>query len=142
MKRGEVWIVDLGLAAKVRPCLLLTDYPRENERMLVTVVPHTTSVRGTPSEVIINKGFLKRGAFGIQQNGPQCHQNRKGAEVGFASETRGSNLRRKEEDVAKLCCLFLFNGNRITGRFRNTLKQLFWRLEPLLRLTVGVCARQ
>jgi mRNA interferase MazF len=35
--------------------------------MLVTVVPHTTSVRGTPSEVIINKGFLKRGAFGIQQ---------------------------------------------------------------------------
>ena len=67
MKPGEVWIVDLGLAAKVRPCLLLTDYPQESERMLVTIVPHTTSVRGTPWEIPINKGFLKRGAFDTQQ---------------------------------------------------------------------------
>jgi len=28
---GEVWIVDLGLAAKVRPCLLLSDYPGDDE---------------------------------------------------------------------------------------------------------------
>jgi mRNA interferase MazF len=67
VKRGEVWIVDLGLAAKVRPCLLLTDHPQNNERMLITVVPHTTAIRGTSWEVIINRSFLKRGAFNLQQ---------------------------------------------------------------------------
>lgn len=25
--RGEIWQVDMGIAGKVRPCLLLTDYP-------------------------------------------------------------------------------------------------------------------
>ena len=32
MKRtlpGEIWRVDFGLAAKVRPALILSDYPRE-----------------------------------------------------------------------------------------------------------------
>ena len=43
---GEVWIVDLGLAAKVRPCLILSDYPSDNELALVIVVPHTTAARG------------------------------------------------------------------------------------------------
>lgn len=43
-KRGEVWLVDLGLAAKVRPCLLITDYPADDELALVTVLPHTTAV--------------------------------------------------------------------------------------------------
>ncbi len=45
-RRGEVWWVDLGLAAKVRPCLLLTDYPAGDDLMLVTVIPHTTALRG------------------------------------------------------------------------------------------------
>jgi mRNA-degrading endonuclease toxin of MazEF toxin-antitoxin module len=26
-KAGEVWMIDLGIIAKVRPCLLLTAYP-------------------------------------------------------------------------------------------------------------------
>ena len=67
MRRGEVWIVDLGLVAKVRPCVLLTNYPQDNERMLVTIIPHTTAVRGTPWEIPIKKGFLKSGAFDLQQ---------------------------------------------------------------------------
>ena len=45
-KRGEVWLVDLGLAAKVRPCLLLTDFPADDELALVTILPHTTAIRG------------------------------------------------------------------------------------------------
>ncbi len=40
--RGEIWQVDMGIAGKVRPCLLLTDYPANDELALVTVVPHTT----------------------------------------------------------------------------------------------------
>jgi mRNA-degrading endonuclease toxin of MazEF toxin-antitoxin module len=26
-QQGEIWTVDLAMAAKVRPCLLLTDFP-------------------------------------------------------------------------------------------------------------------
>jgi len=46
---GEVWIVDLGLAEKVRPCLILSDYPADDELSLVIIVPHTTAVRNCRS---------------------------------------------------------------------------------------------
>ena len=58
---GEVWIVDLGLAAKVHPCLVLGDYPKDDELALVIIVPHTTAVRNNRWEVPIPKPFLKTG---------------------------------------------------------------------------------
>ncbi len=65
--RGDVWLVDLGLAAKVRPCLVLSvpaDQP--NDRALVALVPHTTSVRGSRFEVAVPIRFLRPGAFDAQ----------------------------------------------------------------------------
>ena len=65
--RGEVWLVDLGLAAKTRPCVVLsvpTDGP--NDRVLVTLVTHTTSPRGSQFEVALSVRFLKAGAFDAQ----------------------------------------------------------------------------
>lgn len=67
MNAGEVWQVDLGLAGKVRPCLLLTGYPNDDELALVTIIPHTTALRGNRWEVSIAKPFLKSGAFHLQQ---------------------------------------------------------------------------
>jgi mRNA interferase MazF len=64
--RGEVWLADLGIAAKTRPGLLLSIAPDPQDRVLVTVVPHTTSVRGTRFEVAVPKPFLKAGAFDAQ----------------------------------------------------------------------------
>lgn len=64
--RGEVWLTDLGIAAKVRPCLVLSVPPDPQDRVLVTLVPHTTSVRGTRFEVGVPKPFLKAGAFDAQ----------------------------------------------------------------------------
>lgn len=64
--RGEVWLTDLGIAAKVRPCLVLSVPPEPQDRVLVTLVPHTTSVQGTRFEVSIPKPFLKTGAFDAQ----------------------------------------------------------------------------
>src|SRR5262249_51239715 len=64
--RGEVWLVDLGIAAKVRPCLVLSVPPDPQDRVLVTLVPHTTSVQGTRFEVVVPKRFLKPGAFDAQ----------------------------------------------------------------------------
>ena len=64
---GEVWLVDFGLAAKVRPALLLTGNPADDELDLITVLLHTTSLRGNRWELSIPKPFLKPGAFHLQQ---------------------------------------------------------------------------
>jgi len=64
---GEVWMVDFGLAAKVRPALLLTGNPATEELDLVTVLLHTTSLRGNRCELSLPKPFLKPGAFHLQQ---------------------------------------------------------------------------
>ncbi len=63
---GEVWMVDLGLAAKARPCLLLTGYPADDELAMVTVLAHTTTLRGNRWEHPCPKPFLKEGAFHFQ----------------------------------------------------------------------------
>jgi mRNA interferase MazF len=64
---GEVWTVDLGLAAKVRPCLVLTLPPLDNELSLVNVVAHTTSaLPDNPWPVVVPKPWLKPGAFHVQ----------------------------------------------------------------------------
>jgi mRNA interferase MazF len=65
--RGSVWIADLGLAAKVRPCLVLSVPTDPQDRVLVTVLPHTTSVQGTRFEVDAKAAFLKPGVFDAQQ---------------------------------------------------------------------------
>jgi mRNA interferase MazF len=66
LRRGEVWLVDLGLAAKIRPCLILGVPSADEERALVTVAPHTTSLRGRRFEVAVPLRFLKAGAFDAQ----------------------------------------------------------------------------
>ena len=65
--RGEVWIVDLGMAAKVRPCLVLSVPLDPPDRVLTTLLPHTTSVQGTRFEVGVRARFLKTGVFDAQQ---------------------------------------------------------------------------
>jgi mRNA interferase MazF len=64
--RGEVWLVDLGYIGKVRPGLVLSIEPLDTDRALVTLVPHTTSPRGTRFEVDLKPRFLKSGAFDAQ----------------------------------------------------------------------------
>lgn len=64
--RGEVWLVDLGMAAKVRPCLVLSVHPGPGDRVLFALVPHTTSIQGTAFEVAVPVSFLKPGVFDAQ----------------------------------------------------------------------------
>src|SRR5437870_7468797 len=65
--RGSIWIADLGMAGKVRPCVVLSIPTQPQDRVLVTVVPHTTSVQSTRFEINISLPFLKPGAFDAQQ---------------------------------------------------------------------------
>ena len=54
------------MAAKVRPCLVLSVPLEDTDRSIVTLVPHTTSVRGSRFEVTEPIRFLKPGAFDAQ----------------------------------------------------------------------------
>jgi mRNA interferase MazF len=65
-ERGEVWLVDLGLTAKIRPCVVLSAHIVENDRALITVIPHTTSTRQTLYEAVVPARFLNEGAFDAQ----------------------------------------------------------------------------
>jgi mRNA interferase MazF len=64
--RGEVWLVDLGYVAKIRPCLVISIPALMQDRALATLVPHTTSPRGSRFEVDVKVRFLKPGAFDVQ----------------------------------------------------------------------------
>jgi mRNA interferase MazF len=65
-ERGEIWLVDLGYTAKVRPCLVISIPTLEEDRALVTLIPHTTSLRGSRFEVEMKVNFLRTGAFDVQ----------------------------------------------------------------------------
>jgi mRNA interferase MazF len=65
-QRGEVWLIDLGLAAKVRPAVVVSIPAGSEDRALATFAPHTTSVRGTAHEGSVKVPYLKPGAFDIQ----------------------------------------------------------------------------
>lgn len=65
-KRGEVWLADLGLVAKVRPVLVLSVPFGEADYALVSVIPHTTAARGSEFEASLTVAWLQPGAFNIQ----------------------------------------------------------------------------
>jgi mRNA interferase MazF len=65
-RRGEVWLVDLGMVAKVRPCLVLNVPVGPQDCVLATLVGHTTSTRGSQFEVAVQVRFLQAGAFDAQ----------------------------------------------------------------------------
>jgi len=64
--RGEVWLVDLGYVAKIRPCLVVSIPALMQDRALAALIPHTTKPRGSRFEVDVRVRFLKPGAFDVQ----------------------------------------------------------------------------
>jgi mRNA interferase MazF len=64
--RGEVWLFDLGMVGKVRPALVISATFGDEDRALTTIVPHTTSLRGSQFEIPVTVPFLKAGAFMVQ----------------------------------------------------------------------------
>jgi mRNA interferase MazF len=56
---GEVWLADLGVAAKTRPVVVVSRHDADPPRALIIYVPLTTQVRQSSYEVSIPKlGFL------------------------------------------------------------------------------------
>jgi mRNA interferase MazF len=59
-------MVDLGMAQKTRPALILNIDYSDEDRALVTVVSHTTTLRRSRFEISVPVPFLKAGAFMVQ----------------------------------------------------------------------------
>jgi len=57
---GEVWLADLGLAAKSHPVVIVSRYDPDAPRALTIYVPLTTQNRGSKYEVALpNLRFLR-----------------------------------------------------------------------------------
>lgn len=62
-KRGEVWLFDCGMVEKVRPVLIFSVPFADTDRSVLTVVFHSTALRGSQFEVKVQVPFLIDGAF-------------------------------------------------------------------------------
>ncbi|MBE9204906.1 type II toxin-antitoxin system PemK/MazF family toxin [Synechocystis salina LEGE 06099] len=63
-KPGDVWLVDLGIAAKTRPVVVVSRYDTNPPRALIIYVPLTTQYRHSQYEVPLPKlNFLKQDSF-------------------------------------------------------------------------------
>ena len=63
-KPGEVYLVDLGMAGKVRPVVIVTREDASAPRALSVIVPLTTQNRGTQYEVQMPRvPWLKHQSF-------------------------------------------------------------------------------
>jgi mRNA interferase MazF len=61
---GEVWLADLGLAAKTRPVVVVSRFDPDAPRALILYVPLTTQNRMSRYEVAIPKmPFLDKESF-------------------------------------------------------------------------------
>jgi mRNA interferase MazF len=63
-KQGEVWLADLGIAAKTRPVVVVSRYDANPPRVLVIYVPPTTQYRNSKYEVVLpNLKFLNQSSI-------------------------------------------------------------------------------
>ena len=65
-KSGEIWLADLGLAAKTRPVIIVSRFDPNPPRMLITYVPLTTQNRQSSYEIEIpDLHFLNRKTYAV-----------------------------------------------------------------------------
>jgi mRNA interferase MazF len=84
-KPGEVWLVDLGLAAKTRPIVIVSRDDPDPPRALVLYIPATTQNRGSEYEVELpGLPFLRQGSVANVQglgSAPSARLERKLGEL-------------------------------------------------------------
>lgn len=59
-KPGEIYLIDLGMMAKVRPAVVLSRWDDDSPRAICIIAPITSSCRGSEYEISIGKpAFLR-----------------------------------------------------------------------------------
>lgn len=92
---GEVWLADLGLAAKARPVVIVSRHDPDPPRLLVTYVPLTTQNRDSDYEVpISNVPFLDRDSVANTQGIGSIPHNRLERRLGLLPPAIMTSIRR------------------------------------------------
>ena len=87
-KAGEIWIADLGFAAKTRPILVLAYPDDEDARALVVVAALTGTIRGIKGEVYIGKPrFLEKESAVVVQSLASLDKSKLVKRLGVLSNT-------------------------------------------------------
>ncbi len=86
---GEVWLADLGFAAKYRPVIVVSRSDPDPPRSLIIYVPITSQNRESPYEVVLpHSRFLDRGSVANVQGIGSLPTVRLGRRIGsLRSET-------------------------------------------------------
>jgi mRNA interferase MazF len=93
IERGEVWLVDLGLAAKARPAAVINIPFLDHERAVYAIVPHTTALRGSRFEVAVPVPWLAPGAFDVTATARELEKScRRETAAGRPAGRNGENL--------------------------------------------------
>ena len=92
---GEVWLADLGMAAKTRPVVIVSRFDPGAPRSLVIYVPLTTQNRQSAYEVQIPKlGFLNAVSWANVQGIASIPQVRLERKLGVLPEATTREVRR------------------------------------------------
>lgn len=95
LRPGEVWLADLGLAAKTRPVVIVSREDPDAPRALAIYVPLTTQNRKSPYEVAIPKlAFLNEISVANVQGIASIPTVRLERKLGTLPETSMSAIRR------------------------------------------------
>ncbi len=91
---GEVWLADLGFAAKFRPVVIVSRQDPDPPRALIIYVPLTTQDRGSPYEVRLPKTrFLEKGSVANVQGIASLPTVRLGRRLGVLSAESMSEIK-------------------------------------------------
>jgi len=92
---GEVWLADLGLAAKSRPVIIVSRYDPVPPRSLLLYVPLTTQNRKSLYEVTLPKlNFLHQQSFANVQGLGSLPYVRLECKLGVIPDTAMSQLKK------------------------------------------------
>ena len=92
---GEVWMADLGFAAKFRPVVIVSRQDPEPPRALIIYVPLTTQDRGSRYEVRLpTTRFLEKGSVANIQGLASLPTVRLGRKLGVLSAETMSEIKK------------------------------------------------
>ena len=92
---GEVWLADLGWAAKFRPIVIVSRHDPDAPRSLIIYVPITTQYRQSAYEVMLpRRRFLDRDSFVNVQGIGSLPTARLGRRLGTLPEAALADIKR------------------------------------------------
>src|SRR5580704_5985442 len=92
---GEIWLADLGLAAKTRPVVIVSRLDPDAPRALVIYVPLTTQNRKSLYEVELPRlGFLNAISFANVQGIASIPEIRLERKIGILPDATMAEIRR------------------------------------------------